>query len=155
MESFLFPVINVTSSFVPGNLISDEMIEFRKSLDTVFCWESSTFFVRTGSFFRIYWLNQPTNFFNEEPHCRSSRKLPLVESNEDTWETMTRAGWIHGFAQNYTMKTKEWASRLPVSLNIFQMNSVAPSPQHSRSVILFVFSMDILRGCIFSCPSEG
>ena len=37
------------------------------------------------------------------------------------FETMTRLGWIHAFAQYQTMTTKEWASWLPVSLNILHI----------------------------------
>ena len=58
------------SSFVPGNLISDEMIEFREGL---FAFRTS-FFVRTSSFLWMHWLNQPKNCFNEVPHGSSARK---------------------------------------------------------------------------------
>ena len=75
MEVVLFPIFArqgppLGFSFVPGNLISDEMIEFWEGLFAfAFCVLT---FVRTGSFLWMHWLNQPKNCFNEVPHCPSS-----------------------------------------------------------------------------------
>ena len=86
-ERNLYSCYWLGSSLVPGNLISDEIIKFREGL--FFETDSQLYvvetvwldlLVRTVSFFwkRMHWLNQPKNWFNEVPHCPSSRKTHLV-----------------------------------------------------------------------------